>query len=273
MLRLVAASALLVWSALPANAITVDLELVLAVDVSMSMDPSEVALQREGYMEALGSREVIEAILQNGEGRIAITYMEWAGQSHSRFAVPWTLIDSPEAALHFLKRLAMSPPSRVDRTSISSALLAAGQSFEDNGFEGYRRVIDISGDGPNNQGDALPGIRNWLVDQGIVINGLALMYKKGSRNFGIDNLDDYYRNCVAGGHGSFVLPVRTRQGFALALKRKLLQEITNRQLPNAVETPRFLSVSMPVSTGDFDCQVGEKIWKRFIDQFGGGIAN
>jgi hypothetical protein len=239
----------------------VDLELVLAVDVSMSMDAREIDLQRQGYVRAFRSSEVIGSILQNGEGRIAVTYMEWAGDTHVRFAVPWRLIDSETAAGGFADELENLTPTRVDRTSISNALAAAARAFEDNQWDGARKVIDLSGDGPNNEGDPLPRIRDELVAQGVTINGLALMINPGSKSLGIDNLDEYYTQCATGGPGAFVLAVRNWSQFPDALRLKLHLEITGRQLP-----AQFTPVSLPPLV---DCQVGEKIWRDFLRRIGG----
>ncbi len=244
----------------------VDLELVLAVDVSMSMDADEAGLQRRGYVEAFSSPEIVAAMLQSGTGRVALTYVEWAGERHAHVVVPWMLIASPDDARRFVELLKAGHPTRVDRTSISAALTVAGSLFDGNGFEGERKVIDISGDGPNNQGDPLPNIRDELVDRGVVINGLALMVNPGSQQLGIDNLDEYYRECVAGGFGSFVLPVREWKLFAGALRLKLFQEITG--IAPVVRPPLHRAAFSATDKGSFDCEVGEKIWLNFQKRFG-----
>ncbi|GIL00956.1 MAG: hypothetical protein BroJett030_08550 [Alphaproteobacteria bacterium] len=250
--------------AMATEPVAVDVELVLAVDISMSMDEDEIGLQRRGYLEAFRSPDLIEAIRSNGLGRIAITYMEWAGIGQIRFVVPWRLIDGPEAMARFADELERAQPGRIDRTSISGALVAASEAFDANGFEGRRRIIDISGDGPNNDGEALPAMRDRLVANGIVINGLALMIKPGSQGFGIDNLDEYYRACVTGGSGSFVLAVRDWRQFPRALKLKLLQEIAD---PPPEPGPRLHQAQY--ADDEVDCEIGEKIWRDFIDRFGG----
>lgn len=255
------------WQAMATESVAVDVELVLAVDISMSMDEDEIGLQRRGYLEAFRSPDLIEAIRANGLGRIAITYMEWAGTGQTRFVVPWRLIDSPEAMARFADELERAQPGRIDRTSISGALAAAGDAFAANGFEGRRRIIDISGDGPNNDGEALPAMRDRLVADGIVINGLALMVKPGSQGLGIDNLDEYYRACVTGGSGSFVLAVRDWRQFPRALKLKLLQEIA--VPPAATPEPGSRLHQAQYADDAVDCEIGEKIWRDFIDRFGG----
>ena len=258
----------------------IDLELVLAVDVSMSMNPQEISLQRQGYLDAFSNEAVVEAILMTGSGRVAVTYMEWAGKEHVRFAVPWMLIDSHESAKRFVEALKGDTPSRVDRTSISNALTQAGAAFDANDWHGLRRIIDISGDGPNNEGERLPGIRDELVARGITINGLAVMVEGAPLGMGIDNLDEYYRHCVTGGSGSFVLSVRNWAHFARALELKLLQEITGTtkpmwQWPEAEWMLQPVPAQVvPQSRYSFakdrpiDCEIGERIWRRFMETFG-----
>lgn len=130
----------------------VDVELVLAVDVSRSMSPTELELQRRGYAAALGSEEVIAAIRNGLLGRIALTYVEWAGTGSQRVIVPWTEVGTAEQAQAVAAQIDAYYDDGLRRTSISSALRYAADSIENNGFEGLRRVIDISGDGPNNMG-------------------------------------------------------------------------------------------------------------------------
>ncbi|MCB1457570.1 MAG: DUF1194 domain-containing protein, partial [Nitratireductor sp.] len=144
----------------------VDLELVLAVDVSRSMDFDEQLIQRKGYAEAFRSREVIGAITSGLHGSIAVTYMEWAASSLTRVIVPWTVIDSEASSLAFADALDQQLPQRLSRTSISGAMDAAEMLFADSGFSGMRRVVDISGDGPNNEGLPVTVSRDRLVGDG-----------------------------------------------------------------------------------------------------------
>jgi len=189
---------LLLWLPLPLNAqqTEVDLELFLAVDVSRSMSPQELELQRRGYAAALTSAE-FQAALQGGFlGRIALTYVEWAEDYAQRVVVPWTLVQTPAHAAQIAGTLTATYDDSLRRTSISGALDHATTSFEDNGFYGLRRVIDISGDGPNNQGGPVLAARARALDKGIVINGLPLMTFDALSGFwGIPDLDVYYRNC------------------------------------------------------------------------------
>ncbi len=159
------------------SAIEVDVALVLAVDVSLSMTGDEQAVQREGYVEAFRNPAIHQAIRQGMVGRIAVTYVEWAGVGSQRVVVPWTLIAGPEDAAGFAERLVQSPPRRSTWTSIASAIDFSVGLLAGSGFEATRRVIDVSGDGPNNQGRSVTRARDDAVGQGIVINGLPLMIR------------------------------------------------------------------------------------------------
>ncbi len=232
----------------------VDLELVLAVDVSRSMTIAELEIQRRGYAEALTSDEVWGAIRGGMIGRVAVMYMEWAGSQDQRVVVPWTLIETRHDAAGFAGRITTHFDGAMRRTSISGGLAAAAIAFELNDFTGLRRVIDISGDGPNNQGRPVLPARAEVLAQGIVINGLPLMTQdEMSERFGIPDLDVYYSNCVTGGPGAFVLPVWSWEDFEPTLRRKLVLE-----LAGVRPAPRTIPVS------GYDCMIGEKIWERYF---------
>lgn len=209
--------------------VEVDVALVLAVDVSLSMTGDEQAVQREGYIEAFRNPAVHQAIRQGMVGRIAVTYVEWAGVGNQRVVVPWTLIAGPEEATGFAERLGQSPPRRSTWTSIASAIDFSAGLLAGSGFEATRRVIDVSGDGPNNQGRSVTKARDDAVGQGIVINGLPLMIREPSGPWDIKDLDLYYRDCVIGGSGSFMVPVRERDQFAAAIRTKIIREVAGRE--------------------------------------------
>ena len=184
---------------LPAAALEpVDLELVLAVDVSYSMDLDEQRLQRDGYVEAFRDPMIIKAIQSGQHGRIAVTYIEWAGWDVQEIVVPWTIVDGPETGEALARRLVQAPISRQRRTSVTGALVFSERQFGKGGFSGERRVIDVSGDGPNNSGPPVEPARDAVVAKGVVINGLPIVLKTGGP-FDIPNLDEYYANCVVGG--------------------------------------------------------------------------
>jgi uncharacterized protein DUF1194 len=162
----------------------VDVELVLAVDISYSMDPDEQALQREGYVAALTSPEFLNALRQGLHGKIVATYVEWAGATEQRIVVPWRVIDGRAAAEAFANEIADAPYRRAYRTSISGALEFAAPLFETSGHRGLRRVVDVSGDGANNQGTMVTLARDQLLAKGITINGLPIMLKPIGRDHG-----------------------------------------------------------------------------------------
>src|SRR5260370_14173098 len=190
------------------TAIAVDVELVIAVDVSYSMDPDEQALEREGYITGITWREFMQALRSGMNGKVAVTYFEWAGTYDQKIIAPWRLIDGPEAADAFADEIARAPYRRASRTSISGALNFALPLFDGSGFRGFRRVIDVSGDGANNSGPFVTIARDDVLAAGTTINGLPIMLKRPSSfTMDIENLDIYYEDCVIGGPGSFRVPL------------------------------------------------------------------
>jgi len=216
----------------PAN--EVDVELVLAVDISQSMDTEEQEVQRAGYVTALTSKEFLEAIEMGPIGRIAVTYMEWGGVEEHFIVADWAVIEDKRSAESFASIIAEAPLRQVQRTSISSALKKSVSMVQDNQYMGLRQVIDISGDGPNNQGGSVTEVRDNLLTSGIVINGLPLMMKAKTNTWqAMLNLDHYYEDCVIGGPGSFAIPVRSKEGFADAIRMKLVMEIAGLTFPQS----------------------------------------
>jgi len=212
---------------LPAQALEVDLELVLAIDISRSVDDEEAELQRQGYMQALTDARIIDAIRSGALGRIAVVYIEWAGSNYQQTVVEWQLIDGADSAKAFAQKIGAAPRVAEMWTSISGALIYGAAKFENNGYEGKRRVIDVSGDGRNNSGADLPEIRDAVVARGIVINGLPIMSERP--NFGRPperDLDIYYEQNVIGGPGSFLVPAHDFPDFARAVRTKLIKEIS-----------------------------------------------
>ena len=237
------------------NAMPVDVELVIAVDISNSMDPEEQELQRQGYVVGLTSREFLTALRSGAHGKVAVTYFEWAGLFDQSILMPWRLIDSPESADAVAREIARAPYRRAPRTSIHGALQFAKPLFDASGYRGHRQVIDVSGDGVNNMGPPVTQMRDDVLAAGITINGLPIMLKRPSSfTMDIENLDIYYEDCVIGGPGSFVVPIREREQFKEAIRTKLLLEIAGRTperpvVPAAGREPRV------------NCMVGEKIWQ------------
>ncbi len=245
-----------------AQQIEVDLELALMVDVSRSMSPIELELQRKGYAEALASEDVWKAVQSGLLQQIALTYIEWAG--FEEVIVDWRLIKTREDLITFASDLSSEFDSALRRTSISSALAFGASRIETNEYLGLRRVIDVSGDGPNNLGPLVTRARDNVLAQGITINGLPLMTNDGFNPFfHLDNLDIYYRSCVIGGPGSFVIPVYDWPDFADAVRRKLVLEIAD-----LMPKERIFRAQNRDPT---DCRIGEKIWEEFMGQQGMGL--
>lgn len=244
----------------------VDVALVLAVDISYSMDIDEQRLQRQGYMQAITSPDVLEAIRGGLTGSIAVIYVEWAGTLSRSVLVDWHVISDEASAQQFADALGEAPISRAYRTAIGDALLFSAQQFETLPYSAARKVIDISGDGPNNQGTYAPAARDQVVAQGVIINGLPLQLKDVRPGwFDMADLDRYYETCVIGGPGSFIVPVRGAERFAEAVRRKLVLEIAMPVLPRpeAPDEPRLIRVADGI---DPFCLEGERRWqqRRFI---------
>jgi hypothetical protein len=237
------------------NQPSVDVELVIAVDVSYSMDLDELAVQREGYAQAIVSKEFLQAMKSGPNSKVAVTYFEWSASSDQKIIIPWRLIDGPETADAVATEIMKTPVRRGSRTSISGAINFAMPLFDEDPYRGLRRVIDISGDGPNNNGAPVTGARDAALEKGININGLPIMVKEPSYStMDIDNLDLYYEDCVIGGPGSFVITIKDRDKFKEAIRAKLLLEVAGHMperpiVPVAGKEPRV------------SCLIGEKIWQ------------
>jgi hypothetical protein len=256
-----AAWAALLCATAMADEVDVDLELVLAVDVSRSMDPTEQELQKQGYIEALQHPEVIAAIREGFLGRIAVTYVEWAGPGLQQVIAPWTLVDGEESAKALADRIASQPVSFLHATSISGAILFASGLFDQSGFRGTRQVIDVSGDGPNNMGYPVLQAREAVLERGITINGLPIMiHAQFTGGYSIPNLDVYYEDCVIGGPGAFLVTVESIDRIAEAIRRKLVLEIAGR-MPEIMHA----AAAFPEPERRIDCLIGEKLRRRWMD--------
>lgn len=291
-----------------AQSVAVDLELVLAVDISGSIDPVEAQLQREGYMAALASDQIFDAIKSGLLGRIALSYIEWAGIQHQETLIDWRIIETRADAAAFVATLGDIPLRRARRTSISGAIAYATPTFAANNIDGTRRVIDISGDGPNNSGPLAPAARDAALAEGIVINGLPIINDRPNP-FGLrtmKDLDLYYRHCVIGGRGAFIVVAESFDDFAAAVLKKLILEISDIR-PTPAKLPRFAAFNpttvprpawaavyrrlapiqlvqatqngrtkngLPAPPGPdlrpgiADCDAGERQWQQFQDSFG-----
>jgi len=188
--------------------------------------------------------------------KIAVTYFEWAASGDQKIIIPWRLIEGPETADAVANEIMKTPVRRASRTSISGAIYFAMPLFDQDPYHGLRRVIDISGDGPNNSGSPVVGARDEALSKGIVINGLPIMVKEPSHStMDIDNLDFYYEDCVIGGPGSFVVPIKDRDKFKEAIRTKLLLEV-------AGEEPERRIVPVAEKEPRVSCLIGEKIWQE-----------
>jgi hypothetical protein len=208
----------------------VDLKLVIAVDVSLSMTSDEQRVQREGYASALRDPEILDAIASGPRGRIAMTYFEWARPDYQRVLMPWTVIGSAQDAAAFADAIEALPTASAGGTSISAGLLFALTLLESSALRSDRQTIDVSGDGPNNAGPPINPVRDALIARGVTINGLAISLPAHDApgrfdTFGPHYIESYYEGCVIGGPGAFVIAVGDVAEFRQAIRRKLLNEI------------------------------------------------
>ncbi len=219
----------------------VDLLLVLASDVSRSVDAVKFQLQREGYAAAIANPRVLNAIKSGLNSRIAICFVEWSGVGSQKIVIDWTLIDGPKAAQQFGDRLLETPRSFADRTSISAGIEFAVAQFPHAPFESKRRTIDVSGDGTNNSGRDVTAARDEALALGITINGLVILSSNPlpgnpEHTNPPGGLANYYRNNVMGGPGAFVLEAKDFNSFGQAIIAKLIAEVAYQ--PRALRSAR-----------------------------------
>ena len=227
---IVLAFASALFAASPAQTEPVDLLLVLAADVSRSVDSQKFQLQREGYAAALVDPRVIDAIQSGRRGRIGVLFLEWSGFGNQKVVIDWTVVDGPNAAQAFGDRLLESPRSFADRTSISGGIDAAVAQLTRAPFEAQHRTIDVSGDGTNNAGRDVGLARDEALALGISINGLVILSEiplpwNPEHTNPPGGLTKYYRDNVIGGPGSFVLEAKDFNSFGEAIVKKMIAEI------------------------------------------------
>jgi hypothetical protein len=220
----------------------VDLLLVLAADVSRSVDNEKFQLQREGYAAAVSDPHVLDAIRSGRTGRIGLTYVEWSGIGSQRVVIDWTTISDAESAKGFGDRLLEAPRSFADRTSISGAIEFAMTHLAKAPFESARRTIDVSGDGTNNSGREAALARDEALAQGITINGLVILSEtplawNPDHTNPPGGLENYYRNNVIGGPGAFVLVARHFNSFGEAIVKKMIAEVAQIEPPRRTLAP------------------------------------
>jgi Protein of unknown function (DUF1194) len=219
-----------VW--VPARAQNVDLLLVLAADVSRSIDDGEFALQRKGYAAALSDPQVLKAITGGPNQSIALTFVEWSSADEQKTVVDWTVVHDGEDAAIIAGQILAAPRSFLSRTSISAAIDFSMDRFTAAPVAADRKVIDISGDGTSNAGRSVTEARDDAVAKGVTINGLAIINTQASPGFTTHTqppggLPEYYRQNVIGGTGAFLLVVENFETFTEAMTRKLVSEIAS----------------------------------------------
>ena len=251
------------------SGVEVDAELVFAVDISYSMDRFEQELQRNGYVQALTADEFLNALKSGLHGKVAIAYLQWASYNDQDLLMNWAVIDGPQTAKAFADKLKNSPYRRAQRTSISGAIDASVKLFDNNGFKGARQVIDVSGDGPNNNGRIVTHARDEALARGITINGLPLVgIREWLNQADIKELDIYYEDCVIGGPESFSITVRDVKSFVDATRGKLVREIASGPKPTISDVVKHASdkIASPTRTQAHEprisCTIGESLWDR-----------
>jgi len=209
----------------------VDLKLVLAVDVSPSINDEELRVEREGTASAFLDPNVVEAIQNGALGKIAVTMLDFSSREFNKVVIGWRIIDNSASAAAFARTVRALPRTPGRRTSISSALELGTLLLEssEKDITAMRRVIDVSGDGPNNNGNSMTQTHDKTIAQGIVVNGLPVMDDNANGYY--PDLDKYYAACVAGGRGSFVIVVHNYKDFGVAMRRKLILEISQSETP------------------------------------------
>ncbi len=260
------------WVTPGATAQRVDLELVIATDVSRSIDEDEARLQRQGVAAAFLDGGVVGAIRSGLLGRIAVAYIDYSSRPYNIVIADWRVIHDQASANAFAETILAAPLTEGRRTSISDAIEHGVEMIERNAFTGTRRVIDVSGDGPNNHGDLVSAVRDHAVAKRITINGLPIMTDPGEpfrSRYYLPDLDKYYAGCVIGGRGAFQVPARNFRDFSRAIKKKLILEIAGLAPPHR---PQIIRVSShraappPAGPGfRLGCDIGERIRGRRWD--------
>jgi hypothetical protein len=236
----------------PSGATEVDVKLILATDVSRSINNQEARTQREGVAEAFANPDVIKAIQSGALGRIAVAMIDWSSPQYDRVVLDWTIVKDKASAMALSEKIRTIPRTRGQRTSISSALELGSLLFETSAKDiiANRRVIDVSGDGPNNDGNALKEVHDKTIANGIIVNGLPIMDENANGYF--PDLDKYYAGCVVGGRGSFVVVVKSFADFGAAMRHKLILEVSQdeRQIKQALNELHVNSLLKPAAAGD-----------------------
>jgi hypothetical protein len=243
----------------------VDVALVIATDVSYSVDDNEARFQREGAIAAFRNADVVKAIQAGPLGRIAVAYIDFSSYSTNKVIASWHIVHDAASAEAFADQLAIAPRTLGVQTSISSGLEMAAHLLETSGYVAAKQVIDVSGDGPNNEGHLVHKVRDEILAKGVTINGLPIMTPADQFDvYYLPDLDKYYAGCVIGGPGAFIQVAHGFEDLARALRRKLILEISDagtRANPLlvriAASTPRAASGSHAVY--EKGCDIGERM--------------
>jgi len=242
----------------------VDVALVIVTDVSYSVDENEARFQREGAIAAFRNPDVVKAIKSGSLGRIAVAYLDFSSYQSNKIIANWTLVHDKASAEAFADVLASKPRTLGVQTSISSGLELAQRLLETSPYTATKRVIDVSGDGPNNEGHLVDKVRDEIVAKGIVINGLPIMTPADQFDvYYLPDLDKYYAGCVIGGQGAFIQIAHGFEDLERALRRKLILEISdarprgNPLLVKVAAAPRSSAPSHFVY--DKGCDIGERM--------------
>jgi hypothetical protein len=238
----------------------VDLALVIASDVSYSVDENEARFQRQGAVAAFRNPEVIKAIQSGARGRIAVAYIDFATAGANKVIAGWHVVHDKTSAEDFADILEAAPRTLGVNTSISSGIELAQHLLETSGYSAGKRMIDVSGDGPNNEGHMIERARDEALSKGIIINGLPIMTPADQFDiYYLPDLDKYYAGCVIGGPGSFIQIAHGFEDLERALRRKLIQEISDATTPS-----RFIRVAAtPLHSAhpayEKGCDIGERM--------------
>jgi len=250
--------------AAPAGAVQVDVKLVIATDMSRSIDAEEAQIQRQGVADVFLDPAVVATIEKGSLGVIAVAMLDWSGYRDDRVVLDWTLVHDKASAAALAEKIRKLPTIQGQRTSISSALehAIAMINDSDNAIVGTRKVIDVSGDGPNNDGMSLQHVHDATQNNGIVVNGLPIMDENSEGYFA--DLDVYYGACVVAGKGAFLLPVKRFKDFGAAMRRKLVLEIAQDQSPvkQAGINPLFIQIAARTASA-------AKTYPGGCDKYGG----
>lgn len=239
----------------------VDLALVIATDVSYSIDENEAHFQRHGAVAAFRNPDVIKAIESGPRGRIAVAYIDFATIGANKVIAGWHVVHDESTADQFAALLEAAPRTLGVNTSISSGMELAMHLLETSGIRADKRMIDISGDGPNNEGHLVDRVRDEAVAKGIVINGLPIMTPADQFDiYYLPDIDKYYAGCVIGGPGSFIQVAHGFEDLERALRRKLILEISD-ATPSRPLLRKVAAVVPPPAHPAYDkgCDIGERM--------------